>query len=89
MFKNRIYESQKPYQDTKPVFDNFAKCPFWAIEERVGKSKHWNMLSDTYTSYDEALVALASAKFQYPHCEYRIIQVEEVVFKKITITHVT
>lgn len=87
--KNRIYEPQKAYEGTKPVLQQIKKCPYWAIEERVGKSKHWNMLSETYHNYNNAVKMLAWAKFQCPHLDYRIVQVEEVVFKKITITHMT
>ncbi len=73
-----------------PRYITHTKLVKWYIEESgrtdIYGEDYWNLLITGYTSYDRALVELQSCKWQFPQNNYRIVQFEDVLFRKITVT---
>lgn len=71
-----------------PRYITHTKLIKWYIEEggiAIDGEEYWNLLNTGYTSYDRALVELQYCKWQFPQYNYRIVQYEDVIFRKLSI----
>lgn len=83
------HASRLPMKNTKVKHITHVKINKWFIEEGGIDSKgkeYWNMLSEEFTCYDRAMIELQYCKWQFPYLNYRIVQYEDVLFRKLTIT---